>query len=648
MLRRALLFVLGISLWGPTPALSGEAPGEAEAESSFDYLYIVANEGGSSGGHTAIRFGRDVYHFQNEDGLLVLQRDRADDFLHAYTLLGNRDVYSTRVAVSEETRRRLLDHFRRRHRAQEAQIDVDQALQSDRQWLERLLETSGSNASNEASVSGDRIPISVPGLGYFASGGFERDPEVRTLLSLKATILEVYGDDFLTKRRDDLYAAVRLLETRDPTDWPIEPPASAYTHPPFAQPYARRWRDLAAGLAALDLLENPRPLAKAHHHAPRDAEFALRPEESRALERTEAGLTSRLVELADSRRPDWGQSLLIGVARLLALSRSIETGYLVFLDTFPATARRVDASKLDPDGDLATHLLRENQRQFEAARAFLRGNEEVGELAWERIEERSNRYLEILRAIHGDGEMRVARGHLVPSTEAPYPVDAPVARSDRDPSRDLDRARQRERMYARELHRLHRYDLIEQNCATALFETINDSFGGSAERSEALLGGYVSNRHSLAFIPFVSAHQVESRYAVLETELIPSYRRRRVDEMKAQESSLGVALRESNTFTAHAYERSDADSFFVFFTDGTPLLRPIFGAVNLTAAVGQSLVGVVTSPFDRGSNLVLGLRGTFVSLPELVFVNIRKGTYDWIPEAYRSLDPIQIESTLEH
>jgi len=33
-------------------------------EASFDYLYIESNEGGSSGGHTAIRFGSDVYHFQ--------------------------------------------------------------------------------------------------------------------------------------------------------------------------------------------------------------------------------------------------------------------------------------------------------------------------------------------------------------------------------------------------------------------------------------------------------------------------------------------------------------------------------------------------------------------------------------------------------
>ena len=64
---------------------------------SFDYLYILANEGGSSGGHTAIRFGPDVYHFQSEEGLLVLRRDRAEEFLYAYALLGNRTIQIHRL-----------------------------------------------------------------------------------------------------------------------------------------------------------------------------------------------------------------------------------------------------------------------------------------------------------------------------------------------------------------------------------------------------------------------------------------------------------------------------------------------------------------------------------------------------------------------
>jgi hypothetical protein len=62
--------------------------------------------------------------------------------------------------------------------------------------------------------------------------------------------------------------------------------------------------------------------------------------------------------------------------------------------------------------------------------------------------------------------------------------------------------------------------------------------------------------------------------------------------------------------------------------------------VNLVAALGQSILGIVTAPVDHGYNLQRGLRGTFVSLPELAFANIRKGSNDWIPKEYRSLAPI--------
>ena len=43
---------------------------------TLDYLYIEANEGGSSGGHVALGIGDDVYHFQHDTGgVLALRRD---------------------------------------------------------------------------------------------------------------------------------------------------------------------------------------------------------------------------------------------------------------------------------------------------------------------------------------------------------------------------------------------------------------------------------------------------------------------------------------------------------------------------------------------------------------------------------------------
>jgi hypothetical protein len=611
----------------------------ANLGASFDYYYIESNEGGSSGGHTAIRFDGDVYHFQNEAGLLVLRRERAHDFLYTYALLGNRTVHSTRIGLSEESLSRLIDRFRARHRAQEAQLRVEDALARDR----RLLESLHDRQEDPTIHPEDRL-LSVTGLGYFDLLPSTADGHSATLLSLGREIARVQGPDFLASRRRALTNEMRALSQQDPTSWAAEAPTSLYGHPPFARAYSNRWADLAAGLAALDTLEAARPLAVTAHHAPLHDSFVLDSQEIQVLGRYAKELAGQLVELVDSRRPDWGQTFLVGMARLSALNRSIESGRLVFLDSFPEDPEALGHVEIDQQGDVERIMLLENQKQLEASRAYFRNTDAPDELAWERLEERSNRYFEMLRALRGAPSIRVAQGHLVPSRAALYRVPIWPQRAGSQLSEDLERARKRERSYARAMRRLHRYDLLTQNCATAIFETLNDSFEDSVEISEQQLGGYVGSRYTLAFIPFISAMEVNGRYRVIQRETIFSYRQLRLQAMKDREAPIRVALRESNTFTSTTYHRNTDDSFFVFFTDDAPLLRPIFGAVNLMAALGESLLGILAAPIDRGDILARGLRGTFVSLPELVFANIRKGSNNWIPTEHRNLDPVLVET----
>jgi hypothetical protein len=608
-------------------------------EASFDYLYIESNEGGSSGGHTAIRFGSDVYHFQNEAGLLVLRRERAEDFLYTYALLGNRTIHSTRIAVSTESLTRLIDRFRVRHRTQEAQIRVADALDRDRAMLESL-----RDREEDPSEQPENLLLPVPGFGYFDSHPSAAGERSTPLVALQREIARVKGSDYLANRRRDLTDEMRALSERDPTDWAAESPASVYDHPPFARAYSSRWTDLAAGLAALDTLEAAYPLKVTTYHAPLDDSFVLGPEEIAALSRYAMELADQLVGLAGSRRPDWGQAFLVGMARLSALNRSIESRRLVFLDSFPEDSPALGHASIDRRGDISLMMLSENRKQFEASRAYFRKTTAPDELSWERLEERSNRYFEMLRALRGDLSIRVARGHLVPSRTAPYPIPVWPQRSGERLSEDLAHVKVRERSYSNAMQRLHRYQLVTQNCATAIFETLNDSFEDSVEISEQQLGGYVGSRYSLAFIPFVSALEVNDRYRVIQRETILSYRQLRLQTMKHEESTVRVALRESNTFTSTTYRRNSNDSFFVFFTEDAPLLRPLFGAVNLTAALGESILGILVAPVDRGAILIRGLRGTFVSLPELVFGNIRKGSNDWIPKQHRSFDPVIVKA----
>jgi hypothetical protein len=636
------LMAVGVVAWAATAGAS---------DASFDYLYIVSNEGGSSGGHTAVRFGRDVYHFQNEGGLLVLKREPADEFFYTYAMLGNRTIHVSRIGTSEATVTRLVEQFRQRHRAQEAQLDVAESLRADWIFLER---SSATTQDPTARTGNSSLP--VRGLGYFQGFGSahsrneqaeltsdDNAQETRsslTLRRLRDAIVREHGADFLPVRRRALIRDMRALSAQSPTDWTVEPATSAYAHPAFARSYSDRWRDLAAGLAALHVLDEALPLASQAYSAPIDEEFALSPDEIRAFEHYSEALTRRLVALIRSKRSDWGQTLLVGMARLSTMTRSIDTGRLTFLDTFPEASISLGERKVDRAREVSSLMLAENRTRLNASRDYFRDNLDTSELAWERVEEGSNRYFEMLKAFRDGHPMRLMRGHLVPSLEAPYQIPVLSARSAEQNAHDLKAARARERDYSRNLRRLHRYGLIDRNCATALFETINDTFDDSILLSQQQLGGHIGRRYSMTFIPFVSDQTVNSRYSVISRETILSYRQRRIQKMKSQESTFRVALRESNTFTATSYEHGADDSFFVFFTEESLLLRPVFGLVNLTSSLGQSLLGIATAPVDRGDMFMRGLRGAFVSLPEIVFSNIRKGSNQWIPTEHRDLDSI--------
>ena len=220
-----------------------------------------------------------------------------------------------------------------------------------------------------------------------------------------------------------------------------------------------------------------------------------------------------------------------------------------------------------------------------------------------------------------------------------------------DLKRELESARSAENAYAVAISNLYEYDLLRRNCVTEIFTFINRSLmrhavvnkqTGQSEMippsedvwSESLqrLGGYVDPSQGLNFIPVMSAGEVDACYRVTAKREQLSYRATQLAEMKKHESSLLVFLRESNTITTTIYHRPPDDSPFLFFTDDTFFLRPVFGVFNLLVGVGESLLGLVTLPLEGSNRLYLGAKGILFSLPELVFVNLRKGTMEYVAE----------------
>ncbi len=57
------------------------------------------------------------------------------------------------------------------------------------------------------------------------------------------------------------------------------------------------------------------------------------------------------------------------------------------------------------------------------------------------------------------------------------------------------------------------------------------------------------------------------------------------------------------------------------------MARPLLGAVNAAVGVVASAAGLAIVPIDRAATLRAGLTGIVYSLPELAFVDIRKGTF---------------------
>src|SRR5262249_11424850 len=113
------IFVTGLAGATPPPHL-------------VDYLYIEANEGGSSGGHVAIRFGDETYHFQHEpSGFLRLRRDDSGDFRYRYGVLGNRTTHVSRIELPDAAYDRLRWQFAERFFRERAVFAHRDALRDD-------------------------------------------------------------------------------------------------------------------------------------------------------------------------------------------------------------------------------------------------------------------------------------------------------------------------------------------------------------------------------------------------------------------------------------------------------------------------------------------------------------------------------------
>ncbi len=595
------------------------ASAQAEPRQSVDYLYIQANEGSSSGGHAALRIGDWTYHFQHQRGLLRMQRELWSRFEHVYRTLENRGIAVSRVAVSEETWERLRRGFQRRYLVENRRLELLADLEEDVRLLSALRDV--------ARAAPERRGYALRGAGFFADGAAAGP----ALAALRERIARLHGPDFLAERRRVLAGALAALAPP-----PLDPDLIELApgrYPAGFDSFSRRYAELWSALAALSLLERPRALAPG---ALVEA-GALDAASIRRLRGRAELFSEALAQLAASPRPDWGHALLLGMARLAALEQSLARRQLLLLDALPAEAEvlPIEARRRAA----LPRLLAEAEGDWRRAREHALGAAEPRELDWSELELASARRHELRRALAGAPTLRIHFGAALPEGRAPLRELPLPAASAAELEGWLAEARAAAREFRAALRVHQGYHLITRNCVSEIFRSVDAALAGEgadpAQASQRQLGGHVDPVAGLNFVPFVSSERVRARYAVSETSWLPGFRRFQLAELARREPAWQVALRESNTFTSTLYTPSARDGFFVFFTDGPTPLRPLLGAGNLLGALGWSGVGVALAPFDRGRALRAGLAGALFSLPELLFVNLRKGSNEYVPPELR-------------
>ena len=607
---------------------------------SFEYLYIEASEGNSSGGHSAIEFNDEVYHFQHHDsGLIRLLRQDKQEFHFQYRFLQNRRIHSSHIDVSDETFTRLRDYFKLQFLAQSQQFNLVNQLDKDRFLLQHLLykarhdETfSGSNSSTELPLKGVGLFYNEQQLGNQAKKpSFQSSPLIKIL---RQKIEQRYGHDYLNSRSQHISNHIKELT---PTHWPIETTTLLSTNnfPAAINSFTDTYTNYLTGLVAIKVLMNEQTLRP-------DAYFVspelITTKERLALGKLKNQLTVSLVKSVNSKRPDWGYATLINLARIIVLDHSLQLGRWVFLDDFARDSEWISVDQYDHYTNQMLTQINDAKTNLTQTRNALLNLDELTEASYSNVEMAANRYFELLK-VNEHKSIRYIGEKALPTKSTPLPDWVIPELSQQQLKSALSELDTYQNKLIAELSNHYSYDLITRNCVTELFRTIHQAMLQQAKtqdnqdellikESENRLGGTISAEYN--FIPFISFQSVQENYKVTTNELLGSYRDQQLAKLYAKNNKLMVNLREANTFTSSIYNYNPDDAFFIFFTDGNLALRPVFGLFNTAAGLGQSLLGFLSWPFDAGKNLKSGATGVLMSLPELLFFNMRKGSYKYL------------------
>ena len=215
-----------------------------------------------------------------------------------------------------------------------------------------------------------------------------------------------------------------LSELRPDADADAPPPLAPDRLAPVRYGFAERYRDTMLALLALEALDSARPLRPGSLAGA--ALPTLTPDEVAVVERLGDMLEASLVRLVQSRRPDWGFPLLLGMARLIALDEARRSERWVVLDATPADAIVIRRERLVSQPAFARRLRERVEADFGSARAALLRRGAVAEAFPEaelaELEVTGNRLAQVEGAFADGRDARLVWGAPLPGRSVHLPA----------------------------------------------------------------------------------------------------------------------------------------------------------------------------------------------------------------------------------
>jgi len=628
--RRLSLFLIPLLLLLCCPVPDGHC-----ADKSIDYIYIDSSVDEAAGGHAAIRLAETVFHYQfYDDGYFLLEKTPWDEFRYQYNDRQNRTLAIASIPVDETTFATVKQHFLAQYLVQERRFEILDELKREETFLATL------------AVNKPQVPIR--GLGFFAP----ETTDAIHLQSLQDRIAARLGPDFLAKLHADLAVrcreAARKLKATQVTYGSLDPyePTLAY------QSGIQEYLELRTLYEAAEVVFTGRALCDDSLIDNGPIMAALDDRERRQLENYRQDLQNSIIGLLQKGAPGNGRAILVQTAQYLAIDRSLATGRLITLDTFSDDISLIPLDKLvltqvaaanrnsggptasgsaESDGSAGSYynlLLQERLKVVQDARRSFQQEKQHPALAYAMLEAAQVQLHELIDAKQTNRELRVQNGLMAPGKiRIVHDSRLPTAS---DAAAMLTATREYHRLLQEKLLQTYGYNLFTKNCVTELFVTLYSSFP-SGEDARLALGGYVDPESSMFFVPFLSFGMVRDAFSQSSARTLPSFRHRYLAD-RVKIDGFGALLQESNTLSSTIYSPWDEDSVFLFFTDDTILLRPIYGVINVVYAAIGSIGGLLWLPVDDGTLLGRSVKGIVFSLPEIGFWNIRKGTFPTVVE----------------